>query len=83
VTSFADDVVSRIIGRSSTTVAVGAGPLGIAYGAHAVWVANSRAGTVSRIDPRTGSVAAIVRVGHRPVGVAVSAGAVWVTIQAR
>jgi len=57
---------------------VGNGPSGIAYGADRVWVANSRDGTVSAIDPRTREVATR-RLGFRPAAVAVVAEqrAVW------
>ena len=44
-----------------------------------MWVVNSRDGTVSRIDPATNSVAALVPVGAEPGAVA-AAGSVWVTV---
>ena len=62
------------------TIEVGNGPVGIAVGAGAVWVANSLDGTVSRIDPATGrEVGDRSRSGTRRPGVAFGAGAVWVT----
>ena len=61
------------------TIEVGNGPVGIAVGAGAVWVANSLDGTVSRIDPATGEVVDTIPVGNTPTGVAFGAGAVWVT----
>ena len=64
-----------------TTIPVGAGPTGIAVGAGAVWVANSRDGTVSRIDPRRDRVVATIAVGDSPDNLTVSAGRVWVTVQ--
>jgi YVTN family beta-propeller protein len=52
-------------------------PADIAVGEGAVWVANPRHATVSRIDPATRKVTTI-KVGQTPSGVAVGEGAVWV-----
>jgi DNA-binding beta-propeller fold protein YncE len=41
----------------------------VAYGDGSVWVANSLGGTVSRIDPQTGS-SRLIRVGNQPTAVA-------------
>jgi YVTN family beta-propeller protein len=83
VASEADDSVSRIDARSGSvrTIPVENGPIGIAFGEGAVWVANSAAGTVSRIDPETNEVVATIAVGNRPVGIAVGASNVWVSVQ--
>lgn len=54
------------------------GPAGVAVAAGAVWVANSRDGIVSRIDPNTNTVVQTVPVGTNPTGVAAGAGAIWV-----
>jgi YVTN family beta-propeller protein len=59
---------------------VGRRPTGIAAGEAAgepIWVANSAADTVSRIDPQDGSVVP-VRVGEGPTAIAVTPDAVWV-----
>jgi YVTN family beta-propeller protein len=59
---------------------VGRRPTGIASGEAAgepIWVANSAADTVSRIDPQDGSVVP-VRVGEGPSAIAVTPDAVWV-----
>ena len=72
-----DPAVGRIVHR----IPVGAGPIGVAVNEGAVWTANYRAGTVSRIDPRTGTVVAIP-VGRNPTAIAVGEGAVWVTARA-
>jgi YVTN family beta-propeller protein len=76
--------VSRIepqYGRAMRTIAVrnpSGFPVGaLAVGAHAVWVVNS-AGTVSRLDPARGAVAAPIIVGEQPSAIASGAGAVWV-----
>ena len=58
-------------------------PVDVAVGAGGVWVANSREGTVSRIDPQSNRVIATIRVGHSLQGIAVGGGAVWVSVQAR
>ena len=55
-------------GKIVQTIPVGNGPTGIAFGSGAAWVANSLDGTVSRIDPETNSVAAVIPVGERPDG---------------
>ena len=58
------------------TIPVEAFPANIAVGEGAVWVANKRHGSVSRIDPGTRKVITI-KVGQTPSGVAVGEGAVW------
>ena len=78
------DVVQRITGdfHSVESIAVGDGPTAVAFGADAVWVANTVDGTVSRIDPETFEVKTIA-VGNPPAGIAVSDdGRVWVSVQA-
>ena len=46
-----------------------------------VWVANSRDGTVSRIDPRSNKVVKTIAVGGSPRSIAVGNGRVWVSVQ--
>jgi YVTN family beta-propeller protein len=53
-----------------------AGPAGIDLGAGAVWVSDSEADNVTRVDP-TGLVTSLA-VGHGPSGIAVGDGGVWV-----
>ena len=70
----------RLDHRSGTplaSIAVGNGPSGVAVGAGAVWVANRRDGTVSRIDPKT-EVTETVPVGREPRAVAADGDGVWV-----
>ncbi|MCC6223770.1 MAG: hypothetical protein IT201_09825 [Thermoleophilia bacterium] len=50
----------------------------VAAGAGSVWVTAPNAGTVTRIDPDTGEVAAVIEVGGYPQGIAVGFRAVWV-----
>jgi YVTN family beta-propeller protein len=47
-----------------------------------VWVANGRAGTVSRIDPKANAVDKTISVGNVPVGLALVGDTVWVSVQA-
>lgn len=59
-------------------------PIGIATGAGSIWVVNSEfqtedPGSVSRIDPGTAAVTAMIPVGLVPLEVAVGEGAVWVS----
>jgi class 3 adenylate cyclase/streptogramin lyase len=58
------------------TITVGKGPSSVAVGDGAVWVANSRDGTVSRVDLRSGSPKT-VKLGSPPGGIVVAYGAVW------
>jgi YVTN family beta-propeller protein len=60
-------------------VPLGTSPSALAAGDGSVWAANADAGTVSRIDPRSGTVVDTVPVRSTPSGVAVGDGAVWVT----
>ena len=53
-------------------------PIGVAYGAGAVWTASFDFNGVLRIDPRTNAVTARIKTGRGPIGVAYGAGSVWV-----
>ena len=63
-------------GRVVQQVDPNAGPTGIDVGDGAVWVTDSEANNVTRVDP-TGLLTSIA-VGNGPSGIAVGAGAVWV-----
>jgi YVTN family beta-propeller protein len=63
-------------GRPLSQFDPNASPAGIAAGDGAVWVSDSLAGTVTRIDP-TG-LATPIPVGDEPTGIAVGDGGVWV-----
>jgi YVTN family beta-propeller protein len=54
--------------------------LALAIGSGSVWLANYDDGTLLRIDPSTGTVAATIHIGGHPRGVTVGAGRVWVTV---
>jgi class 3 adenylate cyclase/streptogramin lyase len=60
------------------TFSVGAGAAGVAVGEAGVWVANSRDGTVTRVDPHERGTRTI-EVGPAPGGVVAAYGAVWVS----
>jgi len=60
---------------------VGSNPRSIAVGGHAVWVANSSDGTISRIDPADGGAVTTIHVGPSPVGLAFGGGRLWVSVQ--
>ena len=66
-------------GRVASAIAVGASPGGVTAGEGAIWVANTDANSVSRIDPRTNTVSQVIQVGGGPAAVAAGGGAVWVT----
>lgn len=65
-------------GLAGQPVQVGTSPDGLAYGAGAVWAANTADGTLSRIDPRTHTVVQTIGVGSAPDAVAVTGHDVWV-----
>jgi YVTN family beta-propeller protein len=54
--------------------------LALAVGAGSIWLTNYDDGTLLRIDPATGTVAATIHIGSHPRGIAVGAGRVWVTV---
>ena len=90
VSAFEADAISRLAAApedgsriGSESIRVGDGPVDVAVGAGGVWVANSRDGTVSRIDPQSKQVIATIRVGNSLQGIAVGGGVVWVSVQAR
>src|SRR5215208_1966734 len=56
---------------------VGGGPSAAAVGAGSVWVANQRAGTVSRVDADTRQITSI-DVGADPAALAFGGGSLWV-----
>ena len=59
-------------------IGVGNGPIGVAVGEGAVWVANRQDGTVSRIDPGTDAITDVMSVGREPSAIAAGDGGVWV-----
>ncbi len=72
-------LLTRLDPASNTRTAeidVASSPTSVAVGRDAVWVADTFADTVTRVDP-TGALSTIP-VGHGPAAVAIGAGAVWV-----
>jgi DNA-binding beta-propeller fold protein YncE len=59
-------------------IAPRAAPLRLAVGAGGLWVSNSNAGTVRRIDLASALPGAPIKVGHGPSGVTVGGGVVWI-----
>jgi YVTN family beta-propeller protein len=64
-------------GRVTRQLDPNASPAGIALGDGAVWVTDSQANNVTRIDPN--GLRTPIPVGNNPIAVASGAGAIWVT----
>jgi YVTN family beta-propeller protein len=61
------------------SVPVGGSPDHVAFGAGAIWAANSATNTVTRIDPKGKTASQVpIQVGNDPSGIAVGGGSVWV-----
>ena len=67
--------------RLVAEVPVGNGPTSVAGGEGSMWVTNALDGTVSRIDPRTGSELQRIDVGGDPSGIAFGGG--WSGLRTR
>jgi len=62
-------------------IPVGQDPMGVAFGAGSVWVANAADGTISRIDPQQGKPTATISLGPTtPAQLALGHGLVWITV---
>jgi len=76
------NVIRRVDPRTllaSVPIRVGGGPAGITVAGGYVWVANSRSGTVSRVDPTTRQLLGDpIEVGGHPGGIDAGTSAVWV-----
>ena len=68
--------ISPVTGRVESSLAV-ADAREVAFGDGAVWVASSDLGTLTKIDPTTGTVVATTRVGPWICCIAVGGGYVW------
>ncbi|MDQ2965542.1 MAG: winged helix-turn-helix domain-containing protein, partial [Chloroflexota bacterium] len=66
-------------GRLVDQVRVGGAPTAVVGEGRAIWVASSRANTVSRLDPRSFDIRQTIPVGDGPSGIAIGRGAVWVS----
>ncbi len=80
ITDTSDDMLLRadLAGRVLDRIPVGPGPAGAAVGGGEVWVANQLNGTVSEVNPASGTVVATIRVGNGPAAIAAAFGSVWV-----
>jgi YVTN family beta-propeller protein len=67
---------------ATTTIRVGHGPMALALGSGAVWVANKDDGTISRIDAGSNDVVRTIEIGNAPAGLTFADGHVWVSVQA-
>lgn len=71
-------------GTVAARIPVGTEPQGLAFAAGAIWVPNSRDGTVSRIDPATNQIVATITIGEpgggygSPTTVAARGDEIWV-----
>ena len=71
--------IDLVPGADDAAIPVGATPRPSRAGAGALWAASEEAGTVTRVDPRTGAVIPPpINVGNGPGAIAVGKGAVWV-----
>ena len=68
VSANAVGVIDADVDAIDAEVPLGASPTNVAYGEDAIWVSNSTAGTVSRIDPETRSVRQTIPVATVPAG---------------
>ena len=66
------------LGAKLRQYSVGERPRGVAIADGALWLTEEDSGTVARIDPESGSIAASIAVGAKPEGPAAGPGAVWV-----
>ncbi|MGP0030130.1 MAG: hypothetical protein ACLPVF_06455, partial [Acidimicrobiales bacterium] len=64
--------------RALHTLDVGSGPIGVATGDGAVWVADAVGGAVVRVDPARVTVSHTYPTGGDPLAVTVAGGRVWV-----
>ncbi|HYS33127.1 MAG TPA: BTAD domain-containing putative transcriptional regulator [Streptosporangiaceae bacterium] len=80
ITDTSDDMLLRanVGGRVLDRIPVGPGPAGVVVGGGEVWVANQLDGTVSEVNPASGTVVATIRVGNGSAAIAAAFGSVWV-----
>ncbi|HEY6760340.1 MAG TPA: hypothetical protein VI318_12655, partial [Baekduia sp.] len=83
VTNYDDGTVTennRALDNDAPVALPVRGPLGIAYGAHTIWVAGQLDNAVVRIDPAKGEVVGDpIEVGRSPFAVAAHGRSAWVT----
>jgi DNA-binding SARP family transcriptional activator len=69
---------ANLRGRVVDPIHVGPGPAAVAVGGGEVWVANQLNGTVSEVNPASGSVVAGIHIGNGPGAMTYGFGSVWV-----
>jgi len=80
ITDSADNILLRVdsAGQVIDRIPVGRGPAGVTVGDGEVWVANELDGTVSEVNPGSGTQVKVIRVGVGPSTIAFGYGSVWV-----
>jgi YVTN family beta-propeller protein len=71
--------VDPVTGGTTATYGAGDAPFGVIVAFGSVWVANSAAGTVSRLSTTNGSPVATITVGTGPMFFAAGFDSIWVT----
>jgi DNA-binding SARP family transcriptional activator len=82
VTAPQDGLLWRVTADATRSIDVGAGARGVVVAAGKVWVANAARGTVTRVDPRSNRVDAVIRVGNAPRALAWDGRRLWVSVAA-
>jgi DNA-binding SARP family transcriptional activator/ABC-type transport system substrate-binding protein len=85
----ADDKVWQLDtdGNIQSSFETGSGPAGVTVAGGAAWVANSRGGTVTRVDPGDPNASKTTRVGNRPTAIVAlpvkNGSELWVAVDER
>ena len=82
ITAPQDGLLWRVTPDATRSIDVGAGARGVAVADDEVWVANASHGTLTRIDPRTNRVDAVIRLGNAPRALAWDGERLWVSVAA-
>ena len=82
ITAPQDGLLWRVTPEATRSIDVGAGARGVAVAGDEVWVANASRGTVTRVDPRTNRVDAVMRLGNAPRALAWDGKRLWVSVAA-
>jgi DNA-binding SARP family transcriptional activator/ABC-type branched-subunit amino acid transport system substrate-binding protein len=77
-----DGLLWRVTPTRTRSIDVGAGARGVAVAGGSVWVSNAARGTVTRVDPRSGSVTAVLHIGNAPRALASDGRRVWASVAA-
>ena len=80
ISDSADDMLLRVdsAGQVIDRIPVGHGPAGVAVADGEIWVANELDGTVSEVNPGSGTQVAMIPAGIGPDAIAPGYGSVWV-----